>query len=371
VPSSDLTGPRNALRDRGDVCPRGRTGRRAGAVFALALWCTASASGLTIMSYNVENLFDDVRDGSEYREFDPGRGKWNSEAFLLRVKDLSEVVRKSMPGGPDILLLQEVENGNALSVFVDRGARGMGYAWHVLVPKKGLAANVAIASRVPISRIRTHAVGPWKNGAAVRDILEAEFQVAGHTLYVFNNHWKSRTEGAAASEASRRESAAVLSGRIGEILSRDPSADIVAAGDMNESTDEYARLGRRMVTALMPAADGARGVPRTGGIHLSAQAPPFAGPAGCCTLFDPWFEMDEARRGSSSWQGAWITPDHMLLSAGLFDRRGFSYRLRSFASLRMPFLLDERGLPRRWDARGGRGGFSDHLPLLLTLDLRG
>ena len=76
------------------------------------------AAALTIMSYNVENLFDDVRDGTEYREFDPGRGAWNTESFQLRIKALSEVVRKAVPGGPDILLLQEVENENALQVLL-------------------------------------------------------------------------------------------------------------------------------------------------------------------------------------------------------------------------------------------------------------
>ncbi|MGA2642591.1 MAG: endonuclease/exonuclease/phosphatase family protein, partial [Spirochaetia bacterium] len=172
------------------------------AILSLAPWGAESASALTLMSYNVQNLFDGVRDGTEYREFDPGRGKWTSESFLLRVQALSEVVRKSTPGGPDILLLQEVENGNALRVFLEKGTRGMGYAWHALVPKKGLAANVAIASRVPIARIRTHAVGPWKDEAAVRDILEAQIEVSGHVLYIFNNHWKSKTEGGRATESS-------------------------------------------------------------------------------------------------------------------------------------------------------------------------
>jgi endonuclease/exonuclease/phosphatase family metal-dependent hydrolase len=243
------------------------------AALLLVLWGALPGPALTLMSYNVENLFDDVHNGTEYREFDPGRGKWSRESFLVRVGKLSEVIRKSVPGGPDILLLQEVENGNALRTFVETGARGMGYTWQVLVPKKGLAANVAIVSRLPVARVRTHAVGPWKGAAPVRDILEAQVETAGHLLYVFNNHWKSRTEGAGVTEASRRESAAVLARRIAEILEADPGADIVAAGDMNESVDEYARRGRRTVTALMPADDGRRSVAGGQGepaIYLSA-----------------------------------------------------------------------------------------------------
>ena len=118
----------------------------------------------------------------------------------------------------------------------------MGYAWHALVPKKGLAANVAIASRIPIARVRTHAVGARGRAARpMRDILEAQIEQSGTPLYLFNNHWKSKTEGARATEASRMESASVLARRIGEILAQDPAADIVAAGDLNENIDEYVR----------------------------------------------------------------------------------------------------------------------------------
>lgn len=339
------------------------------AALFLALWCAVCGPALTLMSYNVENLFDDVRDGTEYREFDPGRGRWSTESFLLRIGKLSEVIRKSTPGGPDILLLQEVENGNALRVFLETGARGMGYSWHVVVPKKGLAANVAIVSRLPIARVRTHAVGPWKSAAPVRDILEAQIEAAGRVLYVFNNHWKSKTEGARVTEPSRRESAAVLARRIKEILAAEPGADIIAAGDMNESIDEHARRGHRTVTALMPAEEEAQPLPESPVIYLTA-SPPSADAAGAgCTLFDPWFEIAPTLRGSSAWQGEWLTSDHVLLSAGLFDREGFRYRRGSFSAVRLPFLLDDRGFPRRWAARGGKEGFSDHLPILLTLDL--
>jgi endonuclease/exonuclease/phosphatase family metal-dependent hydrolase len=337
-------------------------------VLVLALFCAGTASPLTIMSYNVENLFDDVRDGTEYREFDPGRSPWNGESFRLRVTSLGEVFRKSVVGGPDIVLLQEVENGHALEVLVTEGARGLGYSWHAMVPKDGLAANVAVISRLPIARIRTHAVGPWKGkknrGFPVRDILEAQIEVSGHTLYLFNNHWKAKTEGMKMTEPSRRESAAVLARRIREILALDPAADIVAAGDMNENVDEFTRVGRRYVTALMPAGEETTAEPV---ISLSGTPPPFAGPAAGCVLFDPWLEVRKESRGSYAWHGEWLTVDHMLLSAGLFDRQGLTYRRSSFQALKMPFLLDRKGLPRRWSDRSGKNGFSDHLPILLSL----
>ena len=90
------------------------------------------------MSYNVENLFDDVDDGTEYPEYDPGRGSWSSEAFPLRVDTIAEVVRKSVPGGPDILLLQEVENGNALPRCGTGACAGWGTSTRCSCPGSGL-----------------------------------------------------------------------------------------------------------------------------------------------------------------------------------------------------------------------------------------
>ena len=343
------------------------------AALAAGLWlavcvavCPLTAPALTLMSYNVENLFDDVKNGTEYREFVPRQGAWNTEGFLNRVRALSEVIRKAVPGGPDILLLQEVENENALEVFLREGTRGMGYAWHALVPKKGLSANVAVVSRLPIARVRTHAVGPWTDGRPVRDILEAQVELRGHRLYVFNNHWKSRTEGVRATEPLRREAAGVLAARIQEILAEEPRADIVAAGDFNESADEYARRGSRAVTALMPADGPAPGEgPQV--IFLSAAAPPPGGSRGRCVLFEPWFQVAPRDRGSAAWQGEWLTSDHVLLSAGLFDGEGFRYRAASFTAVKLPFLLTDRGFPLRWSPRSA-DGYSDHLPVLVTLD---
>jgi endonuclease/exonuclease/phosphatase family metal-dependent hydrolase len=342
---------------------------RALLAFTLALLvCLApGAAGLSIMSYNVENLFDDVRDGSEFREFDPGRADWNTEFFMVRVQSIAEVVRKALPGGPDILLLQEVENEHALDTLVEEGLRGMGYAYRSIVPKKRLAANVAIVSRLPILRIRTHAVGPWK-GAPVRDILEAELSVDGRTLYLFNNHWKSKSDGVKATEVSRLEAAAVLGRRIREILAGDPNADILAAGDMNESLDEYALTGRKYQTALIPETEAAPERYAPASIFLSGNARGLGVMGDRLVLYEPWFEVQASRRGSYAYQEEWLTVDHMLLSPGLLDTQGFAYRWGSFTVVRQPFLLDADGLPKRWTGLVKARGYSDHLPILIALD---
>jgi endonuclease/exonuclease/phosphatase family metal-dependent hydrolase len=317
---------------------------------ALCLACAATASCLTVMSWNVRNLFDDVRDGTEYREFDPSRGTWTSESFRLKIDTIGATVRKAVRGGPDILLLQEVENAHALDVLVTRGLSGMGYSWRVFAPKPGLPANVAILSRLPVRRVGTHAVRPWKATLAVRDIVEAEIQTGGRALFVFCLHLKSKTEGVRSTEQARAEAAAVLARRIAEITASDPGADIVAAGDFNESVDEYARIGRRYPTALMTEEYGAA----ASGLVVSGRPGTWDGAR---VLFDPWLESPHAPPGSYFYQGEWLSVDHILLSRGLFDARGFSYRRGSFTAVSLP-------------APPGGGG-SDHLPVVLTIDPAG
>jgi len=244
----------------------------------------------------------------------------------------------------------------------------MGYAWRVLVPKKDLAANVAILSRLPISHVRDLAVGPWKDRTPVRDIIEARIESGGHSLYVFVNHWKAKTGGVKATEASRLQSASVLAARVREILAQDPSADLLAAGDMNESTDEFVRTGRKYQTALIPTGETTPQKFAQKSIFLSGSPRGLDAAGDRLVLYDPWFELAPGERGSYSYQGEWLTVDHILLSAGLFDSRGWSYRPGSFGPVRLPFLLSAGGVPRKWSGLSAGRGYSDHLPLLVTLD---
>jgi endonuclease/exonuclease/phosphatase family metal-dependent hydrolase len=322
------------------------------------------------MSYNVENLFDDVKNGTEYREFNPDRGTWNADLFKARIESIAEVVRKAVPGGADILLFQEIENENALRALVEDGLRGMGYSWRVMVPKRGLSANVAMVSRLPVARVHAHAVGPWKGSIPTRDVIEADIEVGGHILYVFNDHWKSKTGGVRVTEPSRLESCLVLARRVREILGQDPAADILAAGDFNENVDEYARTGRKYQTAFLPDTGRPPAAFASRSIYLSQVASRLGVKGDRLILYEPWFETERHGRGSYFYQGDWLTVDHMLLSPGLLDSSGFTYRRGSFGPVKLDFLLLPDGAPRRWKGVSGPRGYSDHLPLLITLDLK-
>ncbi len=321
------------------------------------------------MSFNVENLFDEVENGSEYPEY--RGGAWNRELFEAKCRALAEVIKKASRRGPDIIALQEVENRNALLNLRDRHLAGLGYRYAVIASREGAANGPAVLSRFPILRSHSLGTGLWKE-KPLRPILEVVFEFGGGRLHLFNNHWKSKSEGADVTEEARLKEALVLRERILEILDRDPKADILVLGDLNENIEEYLEVGGKYRTALICAEASGEEDDLLSGIILSD----LPGQAGLksdrLSLYEPWYEIPEERRGSYVYRGRWQTPDHILLSEGLFSGRGFEYEPGGFRPMREPFLLDEKtGFPKRWYYKGGQapGGYSDHLPLLITLKL--
>jgi endonuclease/exonuclease/phosphatase family metal-dependent hydrolase len=271
--------------------------------------------------------------------------------YPAKLAAVARAIRASSPRGPDLIALQEVESAKALSDLRDRHLSGLGYRHAVFVPQRGAVIGVGFLSRVEITGVRAHTVGDFA-GEPLRYILEVELEYRGRKLSVFNNHWKSKTEGVEATAEGRRRAARVLVNRVDQLLSADPGADLLVLGDFNENLEELEK-GEALRAVGSPQEAGAGG----GGVRL----------------YDPWFELPPSGRGSADYQGRWQTPDHMLLAAGLFDRRGFGYRPGDFRVVRSPFLVQgPQGFPRRFlTGRSGAGdrGTSDHLPLCIQLRL--
>ena len=351
--------------------------RKALPVFLLFLLISLlSCSGqIVVLTYNVENLFDDRSDGREYPEY---RGEnWNTELYHRKLSALARAIKATSSGGPDVLCLQEIESRAALLDLRDRYLKNMGYRYLVFVPQEGTATNVACLSRLPVVRTKVHAVGSF-DGIPLRHILEVQLSYEGSTLYLFNNHWKSKTGGVDVTAPARRRAAEVLVERVREILISVPSADLLVLGDLNENLDEWNRIGGRYLTATLPDEAPGTEFQSDGWERQTLFLTPSQSRTGLwedrLVLYDPWYEMPPGQRGSSAYQGRWQTPDRVLLSAGLFDGEGFAYRRNSFRVIKEDFLLDpSSGFPLRWRAGARAGardaGTSDHLPLLVTLEL--
>jgi endonuclease/exonuclease/phosphatase family metal-dependent hydrolase len=349
--------------------------RRTVLPFVLASFLTvlSCSDRIVVLSYNVENLFDDRQDGREYPDYS---GKsWSRESYQRKLAAVARAVRAACAGGPDILCLQEVESEVALRDLRDRHLSNVGYRYLVFVPQQGAATTVACLSRLPVVRTRAHAVGSFE-GLPLRHILEIQVEYQGSTLYLFNNHWKSKSGGVEATAPARRKAADVLVKRVRDILGSDDQADVLVLGDLNENLEEYEQTGGRYSTATVffPAADGQSPAGDLAALFVT----PFEEQAGLqdgrLVFYEPWYEIAPGERGSSAYRGQWQTPDRILLSAGMFDGEGFSYVPGSFEAVKAEFLVDPAsGFPLRWRGAGrGEGtGTSDHLPLRLAIESTG
>ena len=185
-------------------------------------------------------------------------------------------------------------------------------------------------------------------------------------------HWKSKSEGAEVTEEARRESAALVRGLIVARIAADPAAEIVVCGDLNESPDEYVRAGKRYATALMPVEEiEARRRPM-GRNRIAAGAPARRvdrGARGTLRGRDLSSTVPGPSRAATAipFGAAAIGIDNFLLSPGLLDASGLSYR--SFSAVKADFLVDGEGNPIAWPGSGSTG-YSDHLPILLVLGIR-
>ena len=331
-----------------------------GSCFFFVPGCTGpDTADLTILTWNVENLFDDVDNGTEYREYEPG-DTWTTRDFHQRLIQLSRVIEESVPGGPDIVLLQEVENQNVLDIWNSRYLKNLGYRTALAAPAPG-AATLGILSRHPLEdyRLHRHDQEGYLTG---RPIAETVVQAPAGSIRLFNNHWKSKSGGADETEPLRRAAAEALRLRLSELGPRD--LPVILAGDFNESPDEFYLRGETIPTALMPPEPFANLTEEERRLCLVIH-PVTAGPEYRQTLHTPWPLMEG---GSYQFNGEWEQIDNFFLSGDLMD--GKNWEWAGCSVIREPWMLTSRGAPRSWNRETGEG-FSDHLPLLLRLSFRG
>ena len=327
---------------------------------------------ITLLSYNVENLFNAGWDGTEYDEFNPAAGKWTERHYQAKLRRAAEVIEKSVTGGADVLLLQEVENLDVVRVLVEEYLGGLGYKEIICPQGEASAVNTALVSRFPVVEVVTHRVqAPLPEEAAVsagrlRFILEAVVDTGNGRIRVINNHWKSKYGGAEETEYQRRASADLVMQRL---LRVSPDCPVVVGGDLNASYHDWDRVA--YPTALVPwpsdytADDRENG--EDGFMPLLASTDRDAlddGPFDAPVLFNPWETQDFP--GSYAYRGDWERIDNFLISSALLDGAGLEFS--SFEVYNAPFLLTSSGYPLGWSTED-MSGYSDHLPLVLRLEV--
>ena len=328
------------------------------------------AEPLRIVSYNVENLFHPRHDSicldsttfiekDDYEWTPDGERRWSYTRYYRKVENIARVLTNIGEwDGVDIVGLQEVEN--ALCVkrlcytlrpgeydfvhYESPDPRGIDVA---LIYKKGRVDTIATrAIRVSASLNDGMSAAKPLNGELItRDILYV-CAANGDTIHFFVCHLPSQRGGAAESEWKRKIAREVLQGAIDSVYAvfRDPK--IVVMGDFNGAPSNSPMKGGRAVmgNGLRVMGDGLRGI--------NYQEP-----------------VNGKEIGTHKYQGRWTCLDHFYTSPTLDSLS--RAEIYNAAWIQEP---DEKYLdlkPKRTynGFRYQKDGFSDHLPIVLTVSL--
>ena len=341
-------------------------------------WQIATAESISIMSYNIENLFDTQHDegkkdwtylplayknsSQEVQNFcraernpfyrnECYKMDWSDQTMQTKIQNITSVIRAFDPvnNGPDVILFSEVENIIALQKLVDQGLAGMGYQTVVLIEgpdERGIDVGVVskFAQILPakLHKVNLSQVGSGKSNT--RGVLEVHLNAKGKKLSVYANHWPSQM----APSAARIAAANTLL----KASKKSKSDIVVAAGDFNTLHNETPNAIKDIMT-------------NTNSDFYFFDAVNWKGPS-----------ETSGPNGSHFYRNKWDFLDKILISNKSFKAIktvDFMVHAPEFAmkpsGRRKSTKAVQQLVPLRFSAETGQG-FSDHLPIVSIIELK-
>ncbi len=336
--------------------------------FFLLLSClvaqTATLDILTVATWNLENLFDTVAnqpDGTD-EEFTPESWRrWTPARYNTKLDNLAWVIHQMKP---DVLCVSEVENLQVLQALADRIQKNYGWTFEYIghvdsTDPRGI--DNAVLSRYPIQSTKLMSK-PGRRGTLIVTV-----NVEGDSIIFLANHMKSQMGDMQENIVTRTGEAMFLREAALKLLSKNPNASLVIAGDFNEDLD---------------------GPSITQGLGVSPDRSQALGTSGNSTVFynllgdipaDQRGSYYYARRKVWNTFDAIIVPQTMLLPS---DTPGPAWRVQSPDSgvtktFALPEMREEGdGRPKAYrrvrikdkPANYYIEGYSDHFPIITVLE---
>jgi hypothetical protein len=313
---------------------------------------------LTVMFYNVENLFDTEDDPliTDEEYLPNGERRWNSFRLNAKLNNISKVIANSGHWEPPAVIgLCEIENQYVLERLVNHPViRNWNYKIiHKNSPdQRGIDVAAIYREDVfqPLSYNYFSPVAENKPVPATREILHVSGILAGlDTVHLYFNHWPSRYGGLMETRGLRQRAAARLFSEVTNLqkLYRHPA--IIIMGDFNDQPDDDS------MTTFLKAS-------------LSPGNDPLQ-------LYNLSYRWQKEGKGTLKHQSMWNIFDQIIISGSLLRHNGrLLYTTPSDAViLEAPFLFQKderytgRKLFRTYEGYKYAGGYSDHLPVLLIL----
>ena len=283
----------------------------------------ALAEPLTVVSYNVENLFhpenDSITDDDEWTE--EGERHWSFTRYNRKVENIARVLTNIGEwDGVDVVGLQEIENAAVVKKLCYTLRRGEYDFVHYDSPDPRGIDVALIYKKSRIDTLSSRAIRIQRSELRTRDILYVSALLDKRdTLHFFVCHFPSQRSGAAESAWKREAAKETLQQAVDSVLAVCPGAHIIVMGDMNSAP-------KNDIKGLTNRMDGLK--------------------------------------GSHKYQGLWTCLDRFYTS-GSVDGKVHIYDA--------PWIMetDEKYLglkpQRTYNGFTYQNGFSDHLPIVLTI----
>ena len=323
---------------------------------------------VSVATYNVQNLFDfnDDPDHDE-GEYTPNVAQWSRETYDAKLSALAEVF---LLIDADIITLQEVESEDALSdlaeVISSKGGRDYRYRG-VSSSRDPRGIALAVMSIYPFDREIGRPISTGidcVNGESLdgsrpeaRPIYEINFWsdgtgIGAQSLTLLVNHWKSRASGDYPCQVREHHDrgARQIRSLLNDWLNETPNRAVIVLGDFNAEENE-ASLSQSIDAYINPAeVDGLALYNLWGELGVSASS------------------NNNATNSTYRYDGNWFRLDHIMVSPSIMNNGNGPWRLNNFSLIRDGRLFRNGG-PNSWSNQY-RSGYSDHLPLKVSLSLR-
>lgn len=320
----------------------------------------------TIAFYNVENLFDTIRDPNIYDEEWTSKGaqSWTAEKYKEKINNLARVISQigtdENKTPPTLLGVSEVENRTVLEDLINNEQlRKLDYGIvHFDSPdKRGIDVGLLYQKKhFSPTHSSTHPLYIYDNSKTnkytgkkgvrvyTRDQLLVTGLLDGEEIHLLVNHWPSRSGGEKRSSPFREAAAALNKKIIDSLYTLQPNAKIITMGDMNDGP--YNKSIKKIL----------------GAIGDKEKVMPLG-------IYNPMEQMAKDGLGTLAYRDAWDIFDQILLSEPFVRTEYDTFRFWKARIFRKPFMVTTTGAYKGYPLRNSNGevGYSDHFPVYVYL----
>ena len=328
-------------------------------LFSIQSFSQKNTEQISILFYNVENLFDTKDDPqTEDDEFTPdGDRHWTYKRLNSKLLNISKVILSSSGWEiPTVVALCEIENGDLLEQLIaNTPLKSHPYKIiHKESPDhRGIDVAFIYNSKefVPLN-YKCYPLES-RSGAIVRtrEILYVSGVINDiDTIHFFVNHWPSRYSGVLETKQMRNSAAKLLRQNVNDLFEQYDSPKIIILGDFNDNPtdDSLSKVLDAKKLNSNPVNNG---------------------------LYNLSYKWGKEKYGTLKYQSQWSVFDQIIVSGTLLNAAsGLVAKPENATIINHSFLLekDEKyggSKPKRtYYGYSYQGGFSDHFPVLLQLE---